>query len=93
MGTSKTINIGGKSKMKNTWDYKKGDLIKVEKLGWEIETGVITKVFEESTGSPAFPRKYWEWTQSNGRHHFFFEVKSPLQEDFKIKVLARNTNV
>jgi len=79
--------------MTNTWDYKKGDLIKVEKLGREIEIGVITKVFEKSTEIPASPRKYWEWTQSNGRRHFFFEVKSLLQEDFKIKVLARNTNV
>ena len=33
------INMGGI--MKNSWDYKKGDLIKVEKLGWPIEIGVI----------------------------------------------------
>jgi len=73
----------------NTWDYKPGDLIKVEKLGWPSEIGVITKVFGEGGGNPAFPRKYWEWTGTSGRHQFFFEVKSPLQEDFKVKVLAR----
>jgi len=33
----------GESIMKNSWDYKKGDLIKVEKLGWPIEIGVIIR--------------------------------------------------
>ena len=74
--------------MINTWDYKKGDLIKVEKLGWPVEIGVITKTFGDGR-DPAFPRKYWEWVGTSGRNQFFFEVKSPLQEDFKIKVLAR----
>ena len=69
--------------MTNTWDYKKGDLIKVEKLGWPIETGVVTRF------SDVFPRKYWEWIGTSGRIQFFFEVKSPLREDFKIKILAR----
>jgi len=86
MGTSKTINIGGKSKMTNSWDYKKGDLIKVEKLGWPIEIGIVTAF--RDTG-PNVPRKYWEWVGTSGRTQFFFEVKSPLQEDFKVKVLAR----
>ncbi len=76
--------------MKNTWDYKKGDLIKVEKLGWPIEVGIVTKVFGTADDEiPAFPRKYWEWVETNGKTHFFFEVKSPLQEDFKVKVMAR----
>jgi len=74
--------------MTNAWDYKKGDLIKVEKLGWPIEIGVITKTFGSSDGDPVFPRKYWEWVGTSGKTHFFFEVKTPLQEDFKIKVLA-----
>ena len=69
--------------MKNTWDYKKGDLIKVEKLGWPIEVGVIIRFRDDG------PRKYWEWLGTSGRRQFFFEVKSPLQEDFKVKVMAR----
>ena len=69
--------------MTNSWDYKKGDLIEVEKLGWPIETGVVVRF------SDGGPRKYWEWVGSSGRHQFFFEVKSPLQEDFIIKILAR----
>jgi len=75
--------------MTNTWDYKKGDLIEVEKLGWPSEVGVITKVFGKTAEAPAFPRKYWEWVGTSGKTMFFFEVKSPLQEDFKIKVLVR----
>ncbi len=82
MGSWATIIIGGKS-MTNTWDYKKGDLIKVEKLGWPIETGVVTGFRGDG------PRKYWEWVGTSGKTMFFFEVKTPLQEDFKIKVLAR----
>jgi hypothetical protein len=68
--------------MKNTWDYKKGDLIKVEKLGWPIKVGIVTRFWSGG------PRKYWEWVETNGKTHFFFEVKSPLQEDFKVKVMA-----
>ena len=86
MGTSKTINIGGKSKMKNSWDYIKGDLIKVEKLGWPIEIGVVIRFVD---CGPGIHRKYWEWVGTSGRNQFFFEVKSPLQEDFNIKILAR----
>jgi len=82
MGSWATIIIGGKS-MTNTWDYKKGDLIEVEKLGWPIETGVVTGFRGDG------PRKYWEWVGTGGKTMFFFEVKSPLQEDFKVKVLAR----
>jgi len=74
--------------MKNTWDYKKGDLIEVKKLGWPIEIGVVTRAYGAGAENPAFPRKYWEWVETNGKTHFFFEVKSPLQEDFKVKVLA-----
>ena len=73
----------GESKMKNSWDYIKGDLIEVEKLGWPIEIGVIIRFRDDG------PRKYWEWVGTSGRTQFFFEVKSPLQEDFKVKVLAR----
>ena len=76
----------GESIMKNSWDYKKGDLIKVEKLGWPIEIGIVTAF--RDTGQNV-PRKYWEWVGTSGRTQFFFEVKSPLQEDFKVKVLAR----
>jgi len=75
--------------MKNSWDYKEGDLIEVEKLGWANEVGVIISF--RDTG-PGVPRKYWEWVGTSGRNQFFFEVKTPLREDFKIKVLARNTN-
>ena len=75
----------------NTWDYKVGDLIQVEKLGWPIENGVIIRCVghEFPEPHPQTPRKYWEWVETNGKSHFFFEVKSPLQEDFKVKVLAR----
>ena len=69
--------------MYNTWDYKEGDLIEVEKLGWPVECGVVTGCRSDG------PRKYWEWVGTSGRTQFFFEVKSPLQADFKIKVLAR----
>ena len=73
--------------MKNSWDYIKGDLIKVEKLGWPIEIGVIIKFVDcRAAGNH---RKYWEWVGTSGRNQFFFEVKSPLQEDFNIKLLAR----
>ena len=74
----------------NTWDYKVGDLIQVEKLGWPIENGVIIRcVGDQYEPHPQTPRKYWEWVEANGKTHFFFEVKSPLQEDFKVKILAR----
>ena len=77
--------------MTNSWDYKKGDLIKVEKLGWPVECGVITRCFGvHREPPPQTPRKYWEWVGTSGRTQFFFEVKSPLQEDFKVKVLARS---
>ena len=80
----------GESKMTNSWDYKKGDLIKVEKLGWPTEIGIIIRcVGDQYDPLPQAPRKYWEWVGTSGRTQFFFEVKSPLQEDFKIKVLAR----
>ena len=76
--------------MKNSWDYKKGDLIKVEKLGWPIEIGIIIRcVGDQYEPHPQTPRKYWEWVGTSGRHQFFFEVMSPLQEDFNIKILAR----
>ena len=78
------INMGGI--MKNSWDYIKGDLIKVEKLGWPIEIGVIIRFVDRG---PGIHRKYWEWVGTSGRNQFFFEVKSPLQEDFNIKILAR----
>ena len=73
--------------MKNSWDYKKGDLIKVEKLGWPTEIGIIIRCVGDLPTHT--PRKYWEWVGTSGRRQFFFEVKSPLQEDFKVEVLAR----
>jgi hypothetical protein len=72
--------------MKNSWDYKKGDLIKVENLGWPIEVGIVT-AFRDI--GPTVPRKYWEWHGTSGKTLFFFEIKSPLQEDFNIKILAK----
>ena len=77
----------GESKMTNSWDYKKGDLIKVEKLGWPTEIGIIIRCVGDLRTQT--PRKYWEWVGTSGRRQFFFEVKTPLQEDFKVKVLAR----
>ena len=85
------IEKGG-SIMKNSWDYKKGDLIEVEKLGWPTEIGVIIRcVGGQDQHRPQTPRKYWEWVGTSGRTQFFFEVKSPLRayEDFNIKILAR----
>jgi len=76
--------------MKNSWDYKEGDLIEVEKLGWANEVGVIISF--RDTG-PNVPRKYWEWVGTNGTTRFFFEVSPLLKDTFKVKVLARNTNV
>ena len=70
----------------NTWDYKEGDLIEVEKLGWPPMIGFIIRFVDRG---PGIHRRYWEWVGTSGRNQFFFEVKSPLQEDFKIKVLAR----
>tara|TARA_R100000664_G_C2749554_1_gene136932 strand:+ start:1690 stop:1917 length:228 start_codon:yes stop_codon:yes gene_type:complete len=70
----------------NTWDYRPGDLIRVEKRGWPWEIGVVTAFRPQSEG---VPRNYWEWVGTSGRTQFFFQVASPLQEDFKIKVLAR----
>ncbi len=70
----------------NTWDYKPGDLIRVEKIGWPMETGVVTAFRPKSVG---VPRNYWEWVATSGRTQLFFQVASPLQEDFKVKVLAR----
>jgi hypothetical protein len=72
----------------NTWDYKVGDLIQVEKLGWPAEIGVVIRFQEQGRESP---RKYWEWVSaSTGRTMYFFEIKSELlAKDHKIKVLAR----
>tara|TARA_R110002124_G_C8627916_1_gene486995 strand:- start:62 stop:307 length:246 start_codon:yes stop_codon:yes gene_type:complete len=71
----------------NTWDYKEGDLILVEKRGWPSEIGVVTAF--RDTG-PSLPRKYWEWHGTSGKTMFFFEIKSAfLEKDHKVKVLAR----
>ena len=68
----------------NTWDYKPGDLIRVEKRGWPWEIGVVTGFRDDG------PRKYWEWVGTSGRTQFFFRpYGTALQKDFKVKVLAR----
>ena len=88
MGSGATIIIGGKSMTDiNTWDYKEGDLILVEKLGWPSEIGIVT-AFRDI--GPGVTRKYWEWHGTSGKTLFFFEIKSAaLNKDHKIKVLAR----
>ena len=72
----------------NTWDYKVGDLIQVEKRGWPAEVGVVTVFFPQSE---AIPRNYWEWVSAEtGRTMFFHEIKAyTLSLDHKVKLLAR----
>ena len=74
--------------MFNTWDYKVGDLIQVEKRGVDPEIGVVTVFKPESRG---VPRNYWEWVSAQtGRTMFFHEIKAEfLSGGLKIKVLAR----
>ena len=88
MGSWTTVIIGGKSMTSyNTWDYKEGDLILVEKLGWPSEIGVVTAFRDTGSG---VPRKYWEWCGTSGKTMFFCEIKSAvLNKDLKVKVLAR----
>ena len=55
--------------MYNTWDYKVGDLIQVEKLGRPPEIGVVTLFHEKGLDAP---RSYWKWVSaSTGRMMFF----------------------
>jgi hypothetical protein len=72
----------------NTWDYKVGDLIQVEKRGQTPEIGVVTVFNHEGKG---IPRNYWEWVSAQkGRTMFFHEIKAKiLAQEHKIKVLAR----
>jgi hypothetical protein len=72
----------------NTWDYKVGDLIQVEKLGWPAEVGVVTAFRPQGE---AVPRNYWEWVSAEtGRTMFFHEIKAKmLAQDHKVKLLAR----
>ena len=74
--------------MYNTWDYKVGDLIQVEKRGWAPEIGVVTLFRPQGEG---VPRDYWEWVSAEtGRTMFFKEIKAyTLGMDHKIKRLAR----
>ena len=74
--------------MYNTWDYKVGDLIQVEKRGRPPEIGIVTAFRPQSE---AVPRNYWEWVSSEtGKTMFFHEIKAKfLAQDHKIKVLAR----
>ena len=74
--------------MYNTWDYKVGDLIQVEKRGWAPEIGIVTVFRPQSEG---VPRNYWEWISAEtGKTMFFHEIKAEmLAQDHKIKVLAR----
>ncbi len=78
--------------MSNTWDYKVGDLIQVEKRGWPPEVGIVITYRPEGEG---VPRNYWEWISAyTGRTMFFHEIKAHmLAQDHKIKVLARAKNV
>lgn len=73
--------------MYNTWDYKVGDLIQVEKRGWAPEIGVVTLFRAQGVDAP---RNYWEWVSAEtGRTMFFHEIKAyMLAKDHKIKRLA-----
>ena len=72
--------------MYNTYDYKVGDLIQVEKRGWAPEIGIVTTFRPQSE---SVPRNYWEWVSAHtGRTMFFHEIRH-LPGDYKIKVLAR----
>ena len=75
--------------MYNTWDYKVGDLIQVEKRGWAPEIGVVTLFLPKGEGG--LGRDYWEWVSvETGRTMFFKEIKATrLAMDHKIKRLAR----
>jgi len=72
----------------NTWDYRVGDLIQVERRGQAPEIGVVTTFRPEGNGAP---RNYWEWVSAEtGRTMFFHEIKADfLMNDHKVKVLAR----
>ena len=74
--------------MYNTWDYKVGDLIQVERRGTVPEIGVVTMFIPEGNGAP---RNYCEWISANtGRTMFFSQIKAQiLANDHKVKVLAR----
>ena len=74
--------------MFNTWDYKVGDLIQVEKQGQPPEIGVVTAFRPQSE---KVPRNYWEWISAQtGRTMFFHQIEAKyLSENYKIKVLAR----
>lgn len=73
--------------MYNTWDYKVGDLIQVEKRGRPPEIGVVTRFRAQSVDAP---RNYWEWVSaSTGRTMFFHEIRAyTLGMDHKVKRLA-----
>ncbi len=75
--------------MYNTWDYKVGDLIQVEKRGLVPEIGVVTLFLPKGEGGLA--RDYWEWTSAEtGRTMFFKEIRAyTLGMDHKVKRLAR----
>ena len=72
----------------NTWDYKVGDLIQVEKRGCAPEIGIVTTFRPQSE---AVPRNYWEWVSAQtGRTMFFHEIKAhTLGMEHKVRVLAR----
>ena len=78
--------------MYNSWDYKIGDLIQVEKRGRPPEVGIVITFRPEGE---SVPRNYWEWVSAyTGRTMFFHEIKAnSLSQDHKIKVLARAKNV
>lgn len=72
----------------NTWDYKVGDLIQVEKRGRPPEIGVVTLFHAKGLDAP---RSYWEWVSAQtGRTMFFHEIRAKmLAEDHKVTLLAR----
>lgn len=72
----------------NTWDYKVGDLIQVEKRGRPPEIGVVTLFHAKGLDAP---RSYWEWVSARtGRTMFFQEMKGFINH--KVTLLARGKN-
>ena len=76
----------------NTWDYKVGDLIQVEKRGQPPEIGMVTLFHAKGLDAP---RSYWEWVSAQtGRKMFFHWIKAKtLRADHhKVTLLARGKN-
>ena len=78
----------------NTWDYKVGDLIQVEKRGRPPEIGIVTMFYPIPAYCEEVPGNYWEWVSAQtGRTMFFHEIRAKrLAEDHKVTLLARGKN-